>query len=233
MKCALFGKSGWRISRRRKSESTFLQWLSPSATTSTWSNAESNPFTTLSQPAVSAGNGTSGLMSAGDVCAKGVAGGRPKTPYTIKTIRLALTIPRIISSNFLHHFRYLWHRFSGASGLLGRTTGSLGDGLWLSPGVAQKCDRHLLVCFSRDIHSSVYSIGWFIPFCLTGINVNSFGSFPIAIFNRQGLSSNDHGHTMIGIKMPRCCLSRLEHQAFHDSLPTLNQCLFDHIQPPR
>ena len=65
--------------------------------------------------------------------------------------------------------------------------------------MVQKDDHHLLVCFSTQIHSTVYPITWLIPFCLTSTNLNLFSLFAIAVFNGQGLSPNDHGDTVVWV----------------------------------
>src|SRR5262249_33256227 len=93
MNRALFGKSGWRISRSRSSEPAVPR-LAPSATTSALSNAERIPVSARSQPGDSVGKSTSGLGPRCVASACGVRRASPRIPSARRPTKAAPPIAR-------------------------------------------------------------------------------------------------------------------------------------------
>src|SRR5262249_26470436 len=86
---------------------------------------------------------------------------------------------------------------------------SLGHRLRYRISTIEEEDRYLLVSLPAHVHRTVYPVGWCIPVCLAGSNLNPLSPYPIPVLNRQSLPADYDAHALVGVNVPGCCLPGL------------------------
>jgi hypothetical protein len=78
--------------------------------------------------------------------------------------------------------------------------------------MVEKKDGDLLVGLAAGIHRAMNAVGWLVPVDLTGREFEVLARAVVAVFDRQGITCEDHRYAMERVTVPRCSLARRETQ---------------------
>jgi hypothetical protein len=95
-------------------------------------------------------------------------------------------------------------------------------------GPVEKKDGDLLVRLLADIDPAVNTVGRLIPACFPGGDLESMALTTNAVFDREGIATQDHRYPMKWVAVPRHGLAGTETQPTHQRCSPPEEFLLSH-----